>query len=92
MTESLPKGYKPWLIASVAVLVGSLAALAVAVTAAFWEFAEVSTPVWVMAMGLLSLIGVGLGFGGLFLLLATAGWKSFRDGRRVQVIPPERHD
>jgi hypothetical protein len=90
VTDSIPKGYKPWLIASVVVLVGSLGLLAVAVTAAFWTFAEVAAPLWVVVLGVLAVIGVGLGFGGLFLLLATAGWKSFREGQRVQVIPPER--
>ena len=70
MTESLPKGYKPWLIASVGVLVLSLGLLAVAVTAAFWTFADTTAPLWVVILGALSLLGVGLGFGGLFLLLA----------------------
>jgi uncharacterized membrane protein len=90
VTESLPKGYKPWLIASVVVLVGSLGVLAVAVTAAFWTFADTTAPLWVVVVGALSLLGVGVGFGGLFLLLVTAGYKSFREDRRVQVIPPER--
>ncbi len=90
MTESLPKGFKPWLIVSVAVLVGSLGLLAVAVTAAFFTFADVAAPLWVIVLGVLALLGVGLGFGGLFLLLATAGWQSWREGRRVQVLPPEK--
>ncbi len=90
MTESLPKGYKPWLIASVVILIGSLALLAVAVTAAFWTFADTKAPLWVVILGALALLGVGLGFGGLFLLMLTAGYKSFREGRRVQVLPPER--
>ncbi len=90
MTESLPKGYKVWLIASVAVLVGSLGLLAMAVTAAFWTFADTTAPLWVVVLGALSLLGVGVGFAGLFLLLATAGYKSFRESRRVQVLPPDR--
>ncbi len=90
MTESIPKGYKPWLIASVVVLVGSLGLLAVAVTAAFWTFADTTAPVWVGVLGALSLLGIGVGFGGLFLLMVTAGYKSFREGRRVQILPPER--
>ena len=89
MTESLPKGYKSWLIASMVVLVSSLVLLAIAVTAAFWTFADTTAPLWVVALGALSLVGVGLGFGGLFLILLTAGYKSFREGRRVQVLPPE---
>jgi membrane protein implicated in regulation of membrane protease activity len=90
VTESLPKGYKVWLIASVAVLVGSLGLLAMAVTAAFWTFADTTAPLWVVVLGALSLLGVGVGFAGLFLLLATAGYKSFRESRRVQVLPPDR--
>jgi hypothetical protein len=90
VTDSIPKGYKPWLIASVAVLVGSLGVLAIAVTAAFWTFADTAAPLWVVALGAISLLGIGVGFGGLFLLLATAGYRSFRENRRVQVLPPER--
>lgn len=90
MTESIPKAYKPWLIASVTVLVVSLGVLAVAVGAAFWTFADKTAPLWVVALGALSLLGVGVGFAGLFLLMATAGYKSFREGRKVQVLPPER--
>ncbi len=91
MTESLPKGYKPWLIACIVVLVFSLGVLAVAVTAAFWTFADTNAPLWVVVLGALSLLGVGLGFAGLFLLMLTAGYRSFREGRRVQVLPPERN-
>lgn len=89
MTESLPKGFKPWLIMSIVVLVGSLGLLAIAVTAAFLTFADTKAPLWVVVLGALSLLGVGLGFGGLFLLLVTAGYRSFREGRRVQVLPPQ---
>ena len=90
MTESLPKGYKPWLVVSIIVLVGSLILLAIAVTAAFLTFADKASPLWVVILGVLSLLGVALGFGGLFLLLVTAGYRSFREGRRVQVLPPEQ--
>ena len=89
MTESLPRGYAPWLIASVAVLLVSLGLLAVAVTAAFWTFAAQSAPLWVVVLGALSIFGIALGFGGLFLLLAVAGYKTWRESRRVQVLPPE---
>lgn len=90
MTESLPKGYKPWLVASLAVLVASLGLLAVAVTAAFLTFADTAAPLWVVALGACSLLGVGAGFAGLFLLLAAAGYSSFRESRRVRVLPPQR--
>jgi uncharacterized membrane protein YqhA len=90
VTESLPKAYKPWLIASLVILVGSLVLLAIAVTAAFWTFADQTTPLWAVVLGVLSLLGIALGFGGLFLMLVAAGYKSFREGRRVQILPPER--
>ena len=89
MTESLPKGYKPWLILSVAVLVGSLVLLAVAVTVAFVTFSDKSAPLWDVVIGVVAVLGVVVGFGGLFLLIATAGFLAWREGRRVQVLPPE---
>ena len=92
MVESLAKGYKPWLVASVAVLVASLMLLAAAVTAAFLYFGEQATPLWVVVTGGFAVFGILAGFGGFFLLMATAGWRSFREGRRVQVISPADHD
>lgn len=92
MVESIPKGYKPWLIASLAVLVGSLMLLAGTVTGAFIYFGETKTPLWIVAMGVIAVFGVLVGFGGLFMLMAAAGITSFREGRRVQVISPQHHD
>jgi len=92
VTEPLGRGYKPWLIVSVALLVGSLGLLAVAVTAAFVTFADAAAPLWDVVLGVFAVLGVVAGFGGLFLLLATAGWRSFREGQRVQVIPPVHVD
>lgn len=82
------KEYKPWLIGSVIVLVCSLVLLAGDVVAAFLNFSEEMTPLWVVVVGAVALLGVAVGFGGLFLLMATAGWKAFREGRRIQVLPP----
>jgi len=90
VSDSLPRAFKPWLIASVALLVLSLAVLAVSVTAAFVSFQQTGTPLWVVVLGALSVFGILLGFGGIFLLMAVAGVKAFRDGRKVQVLPPER--
>ncbi len=94
MKESLPKGYKPWIVASVAVLVLSLMMLAIAVTEAFVAFQQSSTPLWVVALGAVAVFGIFAGFGGLFLLMAVAGYKTFREARKVQVLPPEHpaHD
>ena len=87
--EPVPRLYKPWLILSLVVLIGSLALLAAAVTAAFVSFGEEHTPLWVVVLGGLAVLGIGLGFGGLFLLMAAAGFQAWREGRRVQILPPE---
>ncbi len=89
MEESLGRGYKIWLIASIAVLVSSLFLVAIAVTAAFMSFAHQGTPLWVIVVGVLGVLGVGAGFLGMFLILGAAAWRSFREERRVQVLPPE---
>jgi hypothetical protein len=89
LSDSLPRAFKPWLIASVSLLVLSLAVLAISVTAAFVSFQQTGTPLWVVVLGALSVFGILLGFGGMFLLMAIAGVKAFRDGRKVQVLPPE---
>ena len=90
MVESVGKGYKPWIVLSVAVLVGSLLLLIVTVFIGFVYYSETGQPLWVVLMGVLSVLGIGLGFGGFFLLMMAAGWLSWRKERRVQVLPPER--
>ncbi len=90
MVESCPKAYKPWLIASGTVLVGSLVLVAFVVVMGFLNFSQAATPLWIIVLGVVAMLGVGLGFAGFFLMMVAAGWKSFREGRRVQVIPPER--
>lgn len=87
--EPIGKAYKPWLILSLVVLVGSLVLLAVAVTAAFVNFGATTTPLWVVILGVLAVLGVALGFLGFLLIMVAAGWKAWREGRRVQVLPPE---
>ena len=91
MTEPIPKAYKPYLILSVAVLVGSLLVLTVVVTIAFVYFINQPTPIWITLLGVVAALGVALGFGGMLLMMLLAGWSSFREQRRVQVLPPE-HD
>jgi hypothetical protein len=88
--ESIGKAYKPWLILSLSVLVGSLVLAGVAVIAGFSSFSASSTPLWVIVLGVMAAFGVAAGFGGFFLLMVIAGWKSFREGQRVQVIHPGR--
>jgi hypothetical protein len=88
--ESIGKAYKPWLIASLAVLIGGLFLLVVAGTVAFVEFSGTTTPLWVIVVGVFGALGLGLGFAGFFLMMMLAGWLSWRESRRVQVLPPER--
>jgi len=89
MEESLGRVYKVWLMASIGVLVASLMLVAVAVTAAFISFAKQGTPLWVIIVGTLGGLGVATGFAGMVIILGVAAWRSFRDERRVQVLPPE---
>ena len=89
MSESIGKAYKPWLLVSLVVLVGSLVLLAVAGTAAFLEFSGEATPIWVIVLGVVAGLGIGVGFGGFFLIMAVAGWSSWRGSRKVTVISPE---
>ena len=91
MSESVPKGYKPWLIANLVLLVGSLALLMVVMGIAFVTYHGEGLPIWVVVLGGLGALGLMAGFGGFFLMMMVAGWNSFREGRRVQVLPPE-HD
>ena len=84
------KGYKPWIVASVAVLVGSLLLLITTVFIGFVYYSETGQPLWVVLMGVVSVLGIGVGFGGFFLLMMAAGWLSWREDRRVQVLTPER--
>ena len=90
MVESIGKAYKPYLLASLAVLIGSLAVLLVVGTVAFIAPAGEPTPLWVIVLGVVSVLGLAAGFAGFFLIMLVAGWQSFRAGRKVQVISPER--
>jgi hypothetical protein len=42
-----------------------------------------------VVLGVVAVLGVAVGFGGFFLMMLTAWWRSHREARRVQVIPPE---
>ena len=90
--ESLGRGYKPWLMASVALLVGSLGVLAVAAAVAFVQYADAPAPIWLVLLGLAAALGVAGGFAGMFVLVGIAGVRSFREGRKVQVLSPEHSD
>lgn len=90
MTEPIGKAYKPWLIVSLTVLVLSLILLAGDVTAAFINFDTKAMPLWVTVVGALAAFGIALGFAGFLGIMLVAGWASWKEGRRVQVLPPER--
>ena len=89
MVESIGKRYKPWLIASLVILVGSLLSLGVVVTGMFVYFSGLDKPLWLELLFVVAALGVAVGFAGFFVMMLLAGWKSFREGRRVQVLPPE---
>jgi RsiW-degrading membrane proteinase PrsW (M82 family) len=90
LSDSIGKAYKPWIVLSVAVLVGSLVVLAVAMTFAFVHKGGTDTPVWVIVLAVVSGLGVALGFAGFFLLMVVAAWNAWREGRRVQVLSPRQ--
>ncbi len=78
----IPKAYRPWILLSLVTLVGSLLALTIVAGVAFIYFANVLTPIWLMLLGAVAAAGVALGFGGLFLLLVIAGFKSFKEDKQ----------
>ncbi len=73
---AMAEGLKGWLIASVIVLLGSLTLFVSTVVAGFVYFKEASTPLWVTVLGVVAVLGTGLGFGGLFLVLVLAALKA----------------
>ena len=82
--ESLPPAYKPWIVASLAILMLSFLLLAGSVVAAFYFFGGEGTPLWVVVLGGFAVLGIVLGFAGFAGMLAIAGWRSFKQGRRPQ--------
>jgi hypothetical protein len=88
MTEPIGKAYKPWLLLSLAILIGSLMLLALAMTFAFLGANRHETPLWVIVLAVVGALGVALGFAGFFLIMLVAGWDTWRESRRVQIIPP----
>lgn len=74
----IPKGYSLWLVLFLVLLVGSLLLLGVAAALAFVSYSDTPIPLWLTVFGVLAALGVAAGFGGLFLLVLLAGWRSFR--------------
>jgi hypothetical protein len=74
--KAIPAGYKWWLIGSVAVLVGSLVLFTTAVVAGFVYFSAKATPLWVTVLAVISVLGIGVGFLGLFGIFVAAAMKA----------------
>ena len=88
LSKAISNGAKKWLIVSLGVLLLSLVLVLGDIVAAFVYFADKTDPLWVTLLGVAGALGVAVGFAGFFLLMAIAGWRSLREARRVQVIPP----
>jgi uncharacterized membrane-anchored protein len=81
--KAIPDGYKWWIVASVAVLVVSLGMFASTVVAGFVYFTEKATPIWVTVLGVVSVLGMGAGAGGLFLILIFIAWKARQNDKKL---------
>jgi membrane protein YdbS with pleckstrin-like domain len=78
----MPDGIRAWLVASTVVLVVSLVLLTGNIVAGFCFFADMKVPLWVSGLGAVAVLGVVIGFGGVFLLLVVGGVKGWREGHR----------
>lgn len=78
-SKAISEGFKWWLVASTAVIVGSLLLFVVNLVAGFAFFTEKTAPLWVTVIGVISVIGMGLGFGCLFLVFLLAALKGRRN-------------
>ena len=72
MSKAIPDGSKKWLMAFLGVLLFSLLLVLGDIVAAFVYFADKSDPLWVTLLGVAGGLGVAVGFGGFFLLMAIA--------------------
>ncbi|MEO6805794.1 MAG: hypothetical protein ABI286_02275, partial [Edaphobacter sp.] len=85
-SNALPDGFKGWIVASVGLLLVSLLLVLGDVVAVFAYFSDKTSPLWVTLLGVAGVVGVGLGFAGFFVLMAIAGWRSYRESKRVEII------
>jgi hypothetical protein len=86
-SKAISEGFKWWLVTSTAVIVGSLLLFVVNLVAGFAFFTEKTAPLWVTVIGVISVVGMGLGFGCLFLVFLLAALKGRRD--KTVVTDPE---
>jgi uncharacterized integral membrane protein len=80
--KAIPDGMRGWVIGSVAVLLVSLVLLVGNIAAGFYYFSDMKTPLWVSVLGAVSILGVVVGFGGLFLLMIFAAMKERREMKK----------
>jgi hypothetical protein len=84
-SKAMPDGFKWWLVASVSVLLFSLLLFVGNVVAGFVYFMGKTTPVWVTVLGVVALLGMCVGFGGLFLLLILVAVDAHRNDKKRAV-------
>jgi hypothetical protein len=75
-SKAIPDSLKWWLIGSVAMLVGSLVLFTTTVVAGFVYFSARATPLWVTVLAVISVLGIGVGFLGLFGIFVAAAMKA----------------
>jgi hypothetical protein len=91
-SKALPNGFNGWIVASVSLLLVSLLLVLGDIVAVFAYFSDKTSPLWVTLLGGAGVVGVGLGFGGFFVLMAVAGWRSHQESKRVEIILPTHGD
>jgi hypothetical protein len=91
-SKALPDGFKGWIVASVSLLLVSLLLVLGDLVAVYTHFSDKTSPLWMTLLGMAGAAGVGLGFAGFFVLMAIAGWRSYRESKRVQIILPTHDD
>lgn len=78
-SKAVPTGYKVWIVVSLGILLASAVLFVMTVTAGFVYFTDKTSPVWVTALGVAALAGMGLSLGGMaliFLMIATKARRS----------------
>jgi hypothetical protein len=81
-SKAMPDGFKWWLVANVSVLLLSLLLFVGNVAAGFVYFSDKAAPAWVTALGIVALMGMCVGFGGLFLMLILVAVKAYRTDKK----------
>ena len=91
-SRALPDGFRGWLVASLSLLLLSLLLLLGDIVAGFVYFSDETRPLWATVLGAAGALGVAVGFAGFFVLMSVAGWRSYRESKRVEIISPTHED